>query len=276
VELNTQRLHTAWQQKVFSKLLGFQYKIIYQKGVENSAADALSRHPAPGAQIMAISSVVPQWLLSITESYAADEKAQQLLQQLTTTGDPAGNYTLHQGVIRYKGKIWLSSKTAMQHKIFTSLHESAIGVHSGFPVTYARIKQLFYWPGMKLMIKNWFQSCGICSQAKPDKATYPGLLHPLPIPDHAWQTISMDFIEGLPRSKGFNCILVVVDNFSRYAHFLPLSHPFSALTVAHAFMDNIYKLHGTLTSIISDRDRIFTSNVRPGATGLGTLRSLRD
>ncbi|KAJ1254536.1 hypothetical protein BS78_K036900 [Paspalum vaginatum] len=53
----------------------------------------------------------------------------------------------------------------------------------------------------------------------------------------------MDFIEGLPRSKRFDCILVVVDKFSRYAHFIPLAHPFTALTVAHAFMDNIYKLH---------------------------------
>jgi len=112
---------------------------------------------------------------------------------------------------------------------------------------------------MKLLLKNWVQSCSICAQAKPDRAKYPGLLQPLPIPDRAWQTISMDFIEGLTKSKGFTTILVVVDKFSRYAHFLPLAHPFTALTVAHVFMDHIYKLHGMPTSIISDRDRIFTS-----------------
>ena len=54
----------------------------------------------------------------------------------------------------------------------------------------------------------------------------------------------MDFIEGFLRSISYNCILVVVDRFSKYAHFLPLSHPFTALQVAVLFMNNIFKLHG--------------------------------
>jgi hypothetical protein len=69
----------------------------------------------------------------------------------------------------------------------------------------------------------------------------------------------MDFIEGLPRSGRFNCILVVVDKFSRFAHFIPLAHPFSASTVAATFMDTVYKLHGMPEQIISDRDKIFNS-----------------
>jgi hypothetical protein len=71
----------------------------------------------------------------------------------------------------------------------------------------------------------------------------------------------MDFIEGLPKSKKYDSILVVVDKFTKYAHFVPLSHPFTALQVAQVFVDNIYKLHGLPTSIVSDRDRIFTSQV---------------
>jgi hypothetical protein len=61
----------------------------------------------------------------------------------------------------------------------------------------------------------------------------------------------MDFIEGLPRSGRFNCILVVVDKFSRYAHFIPLAHPFSAADVAMDFMDNVVKLHSMPEQIIS-------------------------
>jgi hypothetical protein len=64
----------------------------------------------------------------------------------------------------------------------------------------------------------------------------------------------MDFIEGLPQSNRHNALLVVVDKFTKYGHFLPLTHPFTALTVAQLFMDNVYKLHGLPKAIISDRD----------------------
>lgn len=76
-----------------------------------------------------------------------------------------------------------------------------------------------------------------------------------------WQIISLDFIEGLPKSKNYDTILVVIDKFSKYGHFIPLSHPYTALTVAQLFLNHIYKLHGLPTMIISDRDRIFTSSL---------------
>jgi hypothetical protein len=87
------------------------------------------------------------------------------------------------------------------------------------------------------------------------------LLQPLLVPDQAWQTICLDFVEGLPKSNHFDTIMVVVDKFSKYGHFIPLAHPFIAMQVAQAFMDNIYKFHGLPQQIISDRDRIFTSTL---------------
>jgi hypothetical protein len=105
---------------------------------------------------------------------------------------------------------------------------------------------------MKASVYQFVKQCMVCQQGKLDKARYPGLLQPLPVPDAAWKITSLDFIEGLPKSGRFNCILVVVDKFSRYAHFVPLAHPFSAADVAVAFMDNIYKLHGSPEIIISD------------------------
>jgi hypothetical protein len=74
-----------------------------------------------------------------------------------------------------------------------------------------------------------------------------------------WSDIAMDFVEGLPRVNGKSVILMVVDHFSKSAHFIPLGHPYSASTVAQAFFDTVVRLHGIPSSIVSDRDPIFTS-----------------
>lgn len=82
IHLNEQRLHTPWQQKIFIKLLGLQYKVIYKKGVDNCAADALSRCPA-AEPLMAITTVTPQWLLDIQHSNQSDPEAQSFAIQVS-------------------------------------------------------------------------------------------------------------------------------------------------------------------------------------------------
>jgi hypothetical protein len=112
---------------------------------------------------------------------------------------------------------------------------------------------------MKADVWRMVQSCLVCLQAKPDHARYPGLLQPLPVPTASWKIVSMDFVQGLPTSGSANVILVIVDKFSKFAHFIASKHPFMAKTVAQLSLDNVYRLHGLPKSIISDRDKIFTS-----------------
>lgn len=94
---------------------------------------------------------------------------------------------------------------------------------------------------------------------KGDNAASLGLLQPLEVPDQAWSHISMAFIEGLPKSEGKDTIMVIVERFTKYSHFLALVIPFTASQVAKVFVDNVYKLHGMSVSIVSDIDKIFTS-----------------
>jgi hypothetical protein len=88
-----------------------------------------------------------------------------------------------------------------------------------------------------------------------------GLLQHLEVPSQVWADISMDFIEGLPKVGGKSVILTVVERFSKYAHFIPLGHLYTAASVTRAFFDGIIRLHGFPTSIVSDRDPVFTGNV---------------
>lgn len=83
----------------------------------------------------------------------------------------------------------------------------------------------------------------------------------MPIPNRICESISTNFIEGLPKSHGKQVNFVVVDRLSNYAHFLALSHPYAAIDVAQFFMDSVCKLHGMPNSITSDRDPILLSKV---------------
>jgi hypothetical protein len=104
------------------------------------------------------------------------------------------------------------------------------------------------------------KQCQICQQAKHEHCKYPRLLQPLPISADSWKDLSMDFIEGLPKSDSYSVILVVVDRFTKYAHFYPLKHLYSTKTVVQLFFDNVVKLHGVPHTIVSDHDKVFTAS----------------
>jgi hypothetical protein len=85
-----------------------------------------------------------------------------------------------------------------------------------------------------------------------------------------WQDIFLDFVEGLPKSEGFDSILVVVDRLTKFAHFIPLHHPYSTSQVARVPWDNVIKLHEVPLTIVSDHDKIFTSAVSKNLQTVGT------
>nr|XP_009801581.1 PREDICTED: uncharacterized protein LOC104247310 [Nicotiana sylvestris] len=206
-----QRVTTALQQKGLTKLLGLDYETQYKKEAENRVADALSRRQEEVFELYAISSVEPTLMKMMEMSYEHDLVASQLITELITIHGAKPKYTLTQGVIRFK------------EKIFVSKYET-------------------------------------CQKVKTENVHPAGLLQPLPIPEFPRQDIAMDFIERLFSSSQKNAILVIIDRFTKYGHFLALKHPYTAKDVANLFLKEIYKLHGLPKTILSDRDPIFTSH----------------
>jgi hypothetical protein len=163
VHLSDQKLASDMQQKAFVKLMGLQYKLVYRKGKDNSAADALSRIPTAN-ELHAISLCRPRWLEIIIEGYDKDDKAKTLLQELSIASPNAQGYSLHQGLIRHKDRIRLGHNREAHQAILLSLHDSGVGGDSGILGTYQRIKSLFSWPKIKEYIKQYVRQCSVCQQ----------------------------------------------------------------------------------------------------------------
>lgn len=117
-----------------------------------------------------------------------------------------------------------------------------------------------FWYELYDDVEGFTKQFNVCQQAKHEFYHPSVLFYPPPIPDGAWTNISIDFMESLPTSASYKTIFVVVDRFTKVAHFQSLKHPFSADKVARMFLHNGIKLHVVPTTIVSYRDRIFMSN----------------
>ena len=168
--------------------MGLQFKVVYKKGRDNVAADALSRVGYLVA-IQAVSSAQLVWVQEVANSYATDSQAQELLARLTVHSLDAQGYSLQQGIIRFRDRIWVGQNSGLQTKIITALHSSLVGGHFG---QHARIKRMFVWKGLKQHVEAFIQQCSICQQAKHSNTKLAGLLQSLPIPKGLWQDLSLD------------------------------------------------------------------------------------
>jgi hypothetical protein len=154
--LQDQSLSTEMQRKAMTKLAGLPFKLQYKKGAENKTVDALSR-VGQSYSLQSSSMVVPVWIQEVINSYAVDTHAQQLLQELAIVSPNSQGYSLSQGLIRYKKKIWVGANTGLQTKIISDFHSSPVGGHSGIQATFQRVQKLFYWQGLKQDVDSFIK-----------------------------------------------------------------------------------------------------------------------
>ena len=260
-----QRAVSVEQQKWASKPLGLNYTIEYRPGKENRFADALSRRvgiASEAAEYMEFQLTAP---LSIDMDELAlqvekDKALQRIITGVLNNEREYEGYTVEKGVLYKERRLVIPAKSPFIQALLTQFHASNIGGHEGVLKTFKRMSREVYWPGMRSDINEFIKACEICQRNKYSTLSPVGLLSPLPIPLQVWSDISLDFVEGLPISKGYDVILVVVDRLTKYAHFVPLKHPFTAKTVADVFVKEIIKVHGFPETMVSDHDKVFLSH----------------
>jgi hypothetical protein len=239
-----QRLSSPEQQKWVTKLFGYDYEVIYNKGKDNVVVDALSRKYEDEGSLFSLSFILPDWLKAVHQEWLHDPKSSHLIQKLLSNSLVSPRYSWLNEELRYKGRLYLSKQSKLKSMVLSKLHATPTAGHSGFTKTYDWVKCSFFWDGMKHDVRNFVAECYVCQRNKGEIVKSSSTLQPLPIPPVIWRDISMDFFVGLPR----------------YAHFCALQCPFTTSTVAQLFMDQVFKFHGMSHSIVSDRDPTFTSN----------------
>ncbi|GJV20755.1 retrotransposon protein, putative, ty3-gypsy subclass [Tanacetum coccineum] len=160
--------------------------------------------------------------------------------------------------------MWFPNDQALRRKIITYLIVFSKYYHPVSTQKYRDLKHTFV-DGMKQDVATFVSKCMTCQQVKIEHQRASGLLQPLEIPVWKWDEISMDFVTGLPTTqKRHDAIWVVVDRLTKSAHFLPIRKNYGISKLAEIFRQEIVRLHGTPTSIVSDRDLKFTSRFWKG------------
>ena len=122
------------------------------------------------------------------------------------------------------------------------------------------VRHNYVWPELRNSVKLYIKSCTTCMRSKSQRHCPYGLLKQLPIPKRPWNSISMDFIEKLPRSSRFDTILVIVDRFTKQSLFIPTVDTITALMLAKLFVLHVFSKHGVPSHVTSNRGTEFMSS----------------
>ena len=209
----------------------------------------------------------------IQRKYANDEQCSELIAFLAgrSTELSAHNraklprFSYADGLLWYNlseadyPRVVVPNDTDLREQILSEHHDTPMAGHLGREKTFLSIAAHFWWPHLYKWVTNFLRSCEVCQRVKAAAATQ-APLHPLPIPTDCWKSISMDFVFGYPADAHSNTgAMVVVDRLSKMLHIIAVRETVTGKQCAALFVDNIFRLHGMPTSIVSDRDPRFTS-----------------
>jgi hypothetical protein len=223
-----QRLSTIPQHHWVDKLLGFTFTMEYRSGATNVVADALSRRGTEESVLLAISAPRFDFIARLRQAQAMDP-ALSAIHEGVGTGTRDAPWAVADSMVTYYGRLYIPPALPLLQEIVAAVHDDG---HEGVHRTLHRLHRDFHFPNMRRLVQDFVRACKTCQRFKSEHLHPAGLLQPLSVPSAVWADIAMDFVEALPRVHGKTIILSVVDRFSKYCHFIPLAHPYTAESVA--------------------------------------------
>ncbi|GMF45064.1 unnamed protein product [Phytophthora fragariaefolia] len=246
----------------------------YKPGKQNALADALSRRPDYElARVTTVTSFIPNL---IRASYASDDMCVAMLKDLGSKefedSDKELSARLRALLHRYAfdgGLLYYSTVSDdpprvvdpqdedLKYLIMYEAHDTPVGGHPGREKTYSSARLHYWWSNLYKWVCTYVRTRDTCQHAKPAlPAAAP--LASLPVPSGCWQSISMDFVFGLPPDTAGNTgIVVFVDRLSKMAHLAAVPDIIEGEGTATLCLDRVFRHHGLREAVVSDRDLCF-------------------
>jgi hypothetical protein len=214
---------------------------MYTPGKDNSQADALSRRS------------------DIAETKEITNSA---ILKINADGSLGPARQLNQLIISIRIKV----PEELQESIIQQHHDNPVHGHPRVARTIEQIQRNYQFKNIKEKVTSYIKKYADCQKNKHSTHAPYGEMQPIELPSKPWTNISIDFVTGLPLSKdpttglSYNSILVIVDRFTKYALIIPFQQDYTAVQLAHVLKDRLIQDHSIPKTIISNRDKLFTSN----------------